>query len=201
MFLNNAIHTSGVIGIALSNSPQSNIKTTYNHVLPLGSKLQIGSCRGNVILELSSGDNATRTLLKNLNASGTKNQIGELFLRIWDEDSDNGVMYKVTSGDPSKGTIAVDTNRDLRVGQWIQFWRDDPGVKGDVGEMDGGVMALGTIASDARISMDNTASSSSGASPLGAASSLGVFVGQPQSPHSAVVAVPWALSNLTANNK
>lgn len=81
------------------------------------------SCRGNIILDLDQAG-ATGLLLALIqqghHANIAKDQ--EFYLGIYGPDSTTTLMSvcRVTSGDPARGNMSIDTTADLQVGQVVQ---------------------------------------------------------------------------------
>ncbi|KAJ3042840.1 hypothetical protein HK097_001894, partial [Rhizophlyctis rosea] len=75
---------------------------------------------GNIILELNGGNAAKElvSLVLPQDGRGVGDE-GGLFLRVGDGTA--SAVYKITGGDPSKGTLAVDTVKDLKEGMVVQF--------------------------------------------------------------------------------
>ncbi|KAK9703386.1 hypothetical protein K7432_010760 [Basidiobolus ranarum] len=130
LYLNDRVFSSGAVGVAIvdkkANLPKAALQLQFPSLKHLGKPMQITRCRGNVILELDEA-NATQLLLNSLKADQSYNISKEIdmYLKIFSmedtEGNESAVIHKITSGDPSKGTMSIDTIADLKVGQYVQF--------------------------------------------------------------------------------
>ncbi|KAJ3299300.1 hypothetical protein HK104_009419 [Borealophlyctis nickersoniae] len=96
-------------------------KVDHPSLVPLGDTLRITSCRGNIILGLD-GSNAAKELLKRVSLIQNDNSGGNdgvLYLRVM--NAGGSAVYRITGGDPSKGTLAIDSVKDLREGMQVEF--------------------------------------------------------------------------------
>ncbi|ORX82404.1 hypothetical protein K493DRAFT_292355 [Basidiobolus meristosporus CBS 931.73] len=130
LYLNDKVFSGGAVGVVISDSTKEIQKPALSLQFPslrsLGSPMKITRCRGNVILELDEA-NATQLLLSSLQADQSYmiSKEVDMYLKIFStediESSGPAVIHKITSGDPSKGTMSIDTIADLKVGQYVQF--------------------------------------------------------------------------------
>ncbi|KND01534.1 uncharacterized protein SPPG_03333 [Spizellomyces punctatus DAOM BR117] len=122
LFFNDRVLDGGVVGAALiapALKPTSSVE--YKGLQVLGEELVITSCRGNIILSLD-GSNAAKELLscmKGREMSAGVDSDQQLFLKV--SQGDDSTVYRITGGDPSKGTLAIDTVKDLCLGMRVQF--------------------------------------------------------------------------------
>ncbi|KIM66880.1 hypothetical protein SCLCIDRAFT_61631, partial [Scleroderma citrinum Foug A] len=121
LFYNGQIHSSGAVGIALLSSPPSHLALSFPTLVLLTPALPITSAEGNLIFSINLS-NPTRLLLsaiqkRGLSHSGDSTSVSK-------EDSFYvGVMsqlYHINSGDPSRGTIALDTSMAPKEGSLVQ---------------------------------------------------------------------------------
>jgi small ligand-binding sensory domain FIST len=134
LFTKERIFDSGAIGLHIPYSKNRSLPTfsaMHDGVVKIGSPVQITRCRGNVILEME-GQDATEKLLGLLKGSdriskgtnfyfallSTDNRVRQhvvLFFRPRQTQLLKEVksIHKITSGDPAKGSIAIDTDKDL----------------------------------------------------------------------------------------
>jgi small ligand-binding sensory domain FIST len=131
IFYNDIIYESGTVGIAFENSSMMEIK--YEGVEAIGGVFEITKCRGNIILEIR-GENASKMLVKQVQESTLKSHFkdsADLFVKVIKDGGFNvdntpkqgEAVFKVTGGDITKGTLAIDTKSDLCVGMKVQFMR------------------------------------------------------------------------------
>ncbi|KAI8822922.1 uncharacterized protein EV422DRAFT_522670 [Fimicolochytrium jonesii] len=122
LYYNDKVYSGGVIGAALlSKSLQPIASTGYTDLEDIGEPTVITNARGNIILALD-GTNAAKELLgfmkdreMNKHVSAEK----QLYVRV--EDGKGSTVCRVTGGDPTKGTLALDTVKDLESGMVVRF--------------------------------------------------------------------------------
>ncbi|CAO3627886.1 unnamed protein product [Mucor hiemalis] len=116
---------AGIVGFASYNKDEKmKMKVEHTAMEKLGKPVKITRSRGNVILDLDEGG-ATGLLLR-LIQGGDITKDEEFYLGIYppndDESSEENVtVSRITSGDPSRGNMSVDTTADLQIGQTVQF--------------------------------------------------------------------------------
>ncbi|KAJ2081205.1 hypothetical protein H4R24_002536 [Coemansia sp. RSA 988] len=141
-----SIYDSGVVGLVFidnSSQPQKSScvtvlpSVTNNRLEAISDVLRIKRCKGNVVLELESGDDMHSLIAairqRRVDDSGAESD-GRLFAKVThfrnasavsqserSLESDS-VIFQVTGGSPAKGGLALDTLRDLTAGQYIQFF-------------------------------------------------------------------------------
>ncbi|KAI8887453.1 hypothetical protein K501DRAFT_330495 [Backusella circina FSU 941] len=130
LFLKDQLLDSGIVGFASYNKRASSVEVQHTALERLGEPVKITRCRGNVILDLDQGG-ATGLLLKLIQGKSNKmSKDEEFYLGIYPLDKDTCekelTVGRITSGDPSRGNLAVDTTLDLQVGQTVQFMRKSP---------------------------------------------------------------------------
>ncbi|KAJ3415770.1 hypothetical protein HDV05_004234 [Chytridiales sp. JEL 0842] len=123
--------SQGLLGLVISPPLEKklNVGMTNGTLEPFSDWMRITNCRGNVILTLDDAF-AARSLLKSTESGGVEGLISgdkELYLEVDTfgsgtkfEVGSGEKVYKIISGDPSKGTIAVDCERDLKVGMGVR---------------------------------------------------------------------------------
>ncbi|GBC03083.1 hypothetical protein RclHR1_04990006 [Rhizophagus clarus] len=136
LFHNDNIFSRGTIGVALSaestNTFKNQFQIEYPSLSTIGDPLKITSCRGNIILKLD-GTNPTKLLLDKLQLVDDKKILSsketELYIGLYNSDDKENqldesslIINKISSGDPVKGNLAVDTITDLTEGQFIKFF-------------------------------------------------------------------------------
>ncbi|KAI8330116.1 hypothetical protein BC941DRAFT_475883 [Chlamydoabsidia padenii] len=133
LFYQDQVMNAGMVGFAAYSSPSliSSISVRYPYLEPLGPQFAITRARGNIILDLDD-QGATRLLMNLINqVDNSKDE--SFYLALYSDDKEeppslhNGdnefVVARITSGDPSRGNMAVDTTLDLKTGQKVQFMK------------------------------------------------------------------------------
>ncbi|KAI9478160.1 MAG: hypothetical protein EXX96DRAFT_524508 [Benjaminiella poitrasii] len=118
---------SGMVGFAAytKNAPSEDVIVSHTAMEKLGEPMRIARCQGNVILDLEAGG-ATGLLLQLIQKSGPLSKDEEFYAGVYpldDQADENMTASRITSGDPSRGNMSIDTTADLQVGQVIQFLR------------------------------------------------------------------------------
>ncbi|KAG0745624.1 hypothetical protein G6F62_001653 [Rhizopus arrhizus] len=127
---NSELLGSGVVGFAALNSPtKAAIRVDHAALEKIGEPLKITRCRGNVILDLDQAG-ATGLLLKLIHQDRKASKDEEFYLAVYPTDAqgqeEKMTVSRITSGDPSRGNMSIDTTADLQVGQTVQFLRRKP---------------------------------------------------------------------------
>ncbi|KAJ1939968.1 hypothetical protein FBU59_003950 [Linderina macrospora] len=129
LFGNSKVYDSGIVGLAFVDGEQGLCKEDFKAIGVACSGLeavtepqQIVRCKGNVVLELEDGE-AARSLIAAVRRrrleTGSQSLDHRLFAKI--ADGEESLVFQVTGGDPAKGGLAIDTLKDISVGQSIQF--------------------------------------------------------------------------------
>ena len=131
----------------LQQQDEKNIEIYHPDLAYVSDWMTITSCRGNIILTLDDAS-AARSLLSAINASRSndstqyKEDETSLYLEVQFNSNDtqdahtlsnssplysmpaslDNKVYRITSGDPSKGTLAVDTLKDLQNGMKVRVF-------------------------------------------------------------------------------
>ncbi|KAK2462768.1 hypothetical protein APHAL10511_005159 [Amanita phalloides] len=129
LFRNQNIYDSGAVGIALRRSriPSSNDFTTkisFAGLSPISKPMTVTQCEGNMVISLDD-QNPTQFLLSciresGLNMDSTFKDDASFLLGVVDNGK-LGQVYNITAGDPSRGTISLDTERSPAQGATVQF--------------------------------------------------------------------------------
>ncbi|KAJ3149149.1 magnesium ion transporter [Geranomyces variabilis] len=136
LYYNDKVLSGGLVGAAIVSK---RVHTTppepsFTGLVALGEPLAITSCRGNIILNIDDTNAAKELLARMSNREMTAGVAPEHQLYVKVNDGDTSAVYRLTGGDPSKGTLAVDTVKDLEVGMKIQFMQrvgSDAAAKGE----------------------------------------------------------------------
>ncbi|KAI8064791.1 uncharacterized protein B0P05DRAFT_554296 [Gilbertella persicaria] len=121
LFHSTGIMGSGIVGFA-SYGSTGHIQVEHTAMQKLGEPIKITRCRGNIILDLDEAG-ATGLLLKLIHSGNKISKDEEFYLGIYplgDSSEENVTVSRITSGDPSRGNMSVDTTADLQVGQTVQ---------------------------------------------------------------------------------
>ncbi|BGP20575.1 hypothetical protein JCM10213v2_008738 [Rhodosporidiobolus nylandii] len=135
--------SSGAVGLAVvrDGSAQTDGKVearlNYGGLKKLGSEMEVTSSRGNIVLTLSS-QNAARTLLNEVNnlfgtaaanlsaLQRSEEKEKEFYAAIFSEKpvspldlSKARLVAKINAGDPSRGAMSVETEEEVRQGDWL----------------------------------------------------------------------------------
>ncbi|KAI9305417.1 hypothetical protein BJ944DRAFT_161804 [Cunninghamella echinulata] len=133
LFYNDQIMKAGTVGFISYSSDNNNnnnnnllndIQIQYPYLESLGSPFTITRARGNVILDLDD-KGATRLLLDLINKVNVSKD-EEFYLGIFSKNGNDKTVARITSGDPARGNMSVDTTLDLYEGQYVQFMKKKP---------------------------------------------------------------------------
>ncbi|KAI7905933.1 uncharacterized protein BX663DRAFT_540603 [Cokeromyces recurvatus] len=127
LFRGEEIMGSGIVGFASYGAQQlQDMKVCHTAMEKLGKPMKITRCQGNVILDVEAGG-ATGLLLQLIQHCGPLSKDEEFYAGIYpleeNELDESMRVSRITSGDPSRGNMSIDTTADLQVGQTIQFLR------------------------------------------------------------------------------
>lgn len=118
----------GLVGLAFDgNLKERPLEIRHPALKPLGDPLQITKARGNMILGLEDAP-ATKELLKRLSdpkaPEVVKKDSASLYVSIsvGSPDPKSCNVFRITGGEPSKGVLALNTDRELEPGMWLQFY-------------------------------------------------------------------------------
>jgi len=124
LFYNGKTLSGGTIGFVSSSTPKLQPEIQHHALEVIGRQMTITRCRGNIILDLDESS-ATGLLLDLLNKGHNANisKDKEFYLGICLDEpvAQLASVHRVTSGDPSKGNMSIDTTIDFQVGQKVQF--------------------------------------------------------------------------------
>ncbi|CAO3596314.1 unnamed protein product [Absidia cylindrospora] len=206
-FYQGQVMHAGMIGFAAYQSSTpilSQMTVLHPDLEPLGSTFEITRARGNIILDLDD-QGATRRLLDLIHQGKVAKDEAFYLSMQSDDEQEDSVVARITSGDPSRGNMAVDTTLDLHVGQKVQFMKRKAMTEGALEPRDlldscnDHSMVFGVVDLDHTIDamgLSRTTSSSSSHSSthqvFGATSENGMIVGKPGRP-SRLVQVPFSI--------
>lgn len=122
LFFGKEVRPHGVVGMAVVGGTKLSGRVVADGT-KIGPVMEVSKARGNIIMTVDGEGNPTRQLLAAVNDRGFPAQKDEQFflsLSLPGDPHNETLTHKVTSGDPSKGLISVDTTRDIPVGAKIQ---------------------------------------------------------------------------------
>ncbi|KAI0316657.1 hypothetical protein OF83DRAFT_1059991 [Amylostereum chailletii] len=127
LFHNTSVYSSGAVGIALSHHSSVDIpphlRTDFPGLTPMTDVLTVTRSEGNLVHELDAA-NPSRLLLDSIAALGIDGDAAKedkFFLGVLPDDSTTcSQMYHIMSGDPSRGTIALESDAAPGVGTRVQ---------------------------------------------------------------------------------
>ncbi|KAI9027634.1 hypothetical protein CLU79DRAFT_717131 [Phycomyces nitens] len=132
LFYQDKLMGAGITGFASYSAKKveaGDVSIEHAALQAMGKTMKITRCRGNIILDLDQAG-ATGLLLELIknkqNALISKDET--FYLGIYapgevNEDKSKMTVCRVTSGDPSRGNMSIDTTIDLQEGQVVQFMR------------------------------------------------------------------------------
>ncbi|KAG7094096.1 hypothetical protein E1B28_007714 [Marasmius oreades] len=127
LFHNGKVFETGAVGVAISspNSQQTVDLHLPEDVKPLGEEMLVTRAEGNLITTLNNS-NPTRLLLRAIETAGIDASSEGAILFKEQEEFYLGVpdsqIHTITSGDISRGTMALNTTRAPGVGSKVQFY-------------------------------------------------------------------------------
>ncbi|KAM6493834.1 hypothetical protein JOM56_010195 [Amanita muscaria] len=129
LFSNRDIYDSGAVGIVLKNKKldKVTVKASFLDLEAISEPMTITQCEGNMVISLDN-QNPAQFLLSRIRGSGlstgltgiVKDEI-QFALGVVENGRLNQV-FNITAGDPSRGTIALDTPRSPQQGTLVQFF-------------------------------------------------------------------------------
>ncbi|KAI6123934.1 hypothetical protein EV401DRAFT_2069152 [Pisolithus croceorrhizus] len=127
LFHNGRVHSSGAVGIAFPSSTPL-LDLAFPPLVALTPPLPVTSSEGNLLLSIDSR-NPTRLLLSALQERGfafdpntaVAGREGVFYVGVIENDK-LAQVHRISSGDPSRGTIALDTNIAPREGCTVRLY-------------------------------------------------------------------------------
>ena len=134
LFLNGKIHGSGAVGVALSFGKVARMDylgvktlskpmtiTRYSlFIIPSCKVAQDCSCEGNLVNTINNA-NPTKLLLSDIRKAGLDgSKIEQYSLGVVLPDEKIGRTYRITAGDPSRGSLSLDSQRAPDPGTLVQ---------------------------------------------------------------------------------
>lgn len=128
LFHNGRVHSSGAVGVAFPSSIPP-LDLAFPPLVALTPPLPVTSSKGNLLLSIDSR-NPTRLLLSALQEKGitfcpntaVAGKEGIFYVGVVENDN-LAQVHRISSGDPSRGTIALDTNMAPREGSTVRLFQ------------------------------------------------------------------------------
>ena len=120
LFYNDEVVENGLVGVALPFQRMASAQAHSGTLL--GEPMRVAKARGNIVVEVDSprGRNPSQILLELSSSGQLLSKDDAVFLGVSSCDRIPQAVFQVTSGDPKRGPIAVDTTQELREGMFIQ---------------------------------------------------------------------------------
>ena len=135
LFLNGKIYGSGAVGVALSlgkvarvdylgvktlSMPMTITRYSLFYLIPWCRVTQDCSCEGNLVNTINNA-NPTKLLLSDIRKAGLEGSgIEQYSLGVVLPDEKIGRTYRITAGDPSRGSLSLDSQRAPDPGTLVQ---------------------------------------------------------------------------------
>ncbi|KAF9446373.1 hypothetical protein P691DRAFT_804022 [Macrolepiota fuliginosa MF-IS2] len=129
LFQNKEIFGSGAVGLAITGETKSipRLRADFLSVQKLGGVMTVTQSEGNMVNTLDN-DNPTQILLSAIKRSGLDTHVSGSFkeeeqfsLGAVSSDGNIDRVYRITAGDPSRGSISVDSPSAPIPGTRVQF--------------------------------------------------------------------------------
>lgn len=121
LFRNQRIWESGAVGVALSHAKNVRSMLDYHGLVSLSSTMTVSESEGNLVNTLDR-QNPSQLLLSAIrehNLAVTSLDPEEEFYLMSEETQ---IAYAITAGDPSRGTISLNTDQGPGVGSRVRFY-------------------------------------------------------------------------------
>ncbi|BEI81863.1 hypothetical protein CcaverHIS002_0210230 [Cutaneotrichosporon cavernicola] len=124
LFYGGQVYGGGSVGVGITRPCNTVIE--YG-VEPLDAPAKVAGARGNLLLSFDGrNSNPTQCLIAALQARDGKGRSGitkdeEFYLAIMEPGSPTPRVVRILSGDPSRGSISLETEHPLFPGQFVQF--------------------------------------------------------------------------------
>ncbi|KAI5988988.1 hypothetical protein EDD15DRAFT_2285654 [Pisolithus albus] len=121
LFHNGRVHSSGAVGVAFPSSTPL-LDLAFPPLVALTPPLPVTSSKGNLLLSIDSR-NPTRLLLNHFFPNtAVAGKEGTFYVGVVENDN-LAQVHRISSGDPSRGTIALDTNMAPREGSTVRLFQ------------------------------------------------------------------------------
>lgn len=126
LFQNDRIYSGGAVGLALTSEPAPQINSIFPGLVAITERFTVTNAEGNLVHEVD-GRNPSKILLNAISKLGTlQDNHHDYYLGVFADASPSSPLveaYHVTSGDPSRGTMALETEAAPAVGSSVQLFR------------------------------------------------------------------------------
>ncbi|KAI0031169.1 hypothetical protein K488DRAFT_87059 [Vararia minispora EC-137] len=105
------VFSRGAVGIALLGPPRPSLKTRYHNLYTISDTMVVTGAEGNLVHTLD-GKNPSQLLLDSIKRSGVKNEDAKedsFYVGVL-EDGQLVKAFSITSGDPKRGTVALEAD-------------------------------------------------------------------------------------------
>jgi len=124
LFRNENVHSSGAVGFALTNGNEPKSSIAFPGLTAITPPLTVTRTEGNLINELDNG-NPSSLLLAAIRKNGIEDRGSfkddDFYLGAFRGD-ELSQIYHITSGDPSRGTIALESHAAPAEGTVVQLY-------------------------------------------------------------------------------
>ncbi|TIB80398.1 hypothetical protein E3Q22_01893 [Wallemia mellicola] len=122
VFPGGSVVGGGLIGFGSTECIKKDAPTiNFDGYSSFSDVMEVTNASGNIILTLNNA-NACRQLLELLNKNRVDKE-DEYYLAAYTNEGSIKSIHRVTSGDPSRGAIALDTTEDLTLSHKVQFMK------------------------------------------------------------------------------
>ncbi|KAI0092614.1 hypothetical protein BDY19DRAFT_494858 [Irpex rosettiformis] len=135
LFYNKAIISSGAVGLCLHRNPQSPASVTFDFpdLHPITPMLRVSDSEGNLIHSIDD-QNPSRLLLDAIAKLDSTAKDDTYYVGVYPPTSFSACstpaqLYNIMSGDPSRGTIALEGDSSPTEGERVQIFRRPAGIR------------------------------------------------------------------------
>jgi len=121
LIFNGSVTSSGAVGIAFSAGRRPTLKTAFPGLRAVTPPLKVTRSEGNLVNELNNG-NPTALLVSAANALVGKAEIDDAFYLGVLRDGDLWQVFRIMSGGPSRGAMALETETAPEEGTSVQLF-------------------------------------------------------------------------------
>ena len=124
LFLDDDVYADAVVGAVLPRAAAMRLAGALPQPLrAMGTKERIVRAKGNILLQTSGDELPSQALLDLLKKRERPMSKDEEFFLSYalSANAESSAVFRVASGDPSRGQIAIDGIRDLQTDAYVQF--------------------------------------------------------------------------------
>ncbi|KAF8505350.1 hypothetical protein BU17DRAFT_57934 [Hysterangium stoloniferum] len=121
LFFNDEVHSSGAVGVALRTPKFLEPTICFGGLEPLAAELGVVTqSEGNLIRQIN-GSNAAQVLIDAIATTGRRiAKEDDIYIRMSRTEASSSRIYKVLSGGPSRGFIALDTDEAVKTKTYLE---------------------------------------------------------------------------------